>query len=183
MSQAQEVEAPAEWRRTSRLGFVVQALAALRSMVLPLAAVLYGSRHEWGAAPWLLLPIVAGILALSLGFSYLAWRKLRYRLGSEDIRVERGILNRTARSVPFTRIQDVSLEQALIARLFGLVEVKFETGAGGKDELKLAYVSEAEGATLRDTVRSRLVSPERSGSSPRRRAASARLFRHDRGGS
>ncbi len=55
--------------------------------------------------------------------------------------------------MPFERIQDVSLEQKLIPRLLGLVEVRFETGAGGADELHLAYVSEAEGEALRETIR------------------------------
>src|SRR5690606_28343942 len=34
-----------------------------------------------------------------------------------------------------------------------MVEVKFETGAGGKDELRIAYVTDAEGAALRESVR------------------------------
>nr|WP_237392524.1 PH domain-containing protein [Aurantiacibacter rhizosphaerae] len=78
---------------------------------------------------------------------------MRYRIGENDVRLEQGIISRSARSVPYDRIQDVSLEQKLIPRILGLVEVKFETGAGGKDELTLSYVSEAEGERLRDTVR------------------------------
>src|SRR5690606_27737066 len=57
--------------------------------------------------------------------------------------------------VPYERIQDVSLEQGPLARVFGLVEVRFETGAGGKDELKLAYLKAAEGGRLREVVRER----------------------------
>ena len=55
----------------------------------------------------------------------------------------------------YERIQDVSLEQGLLARMLGLVEVRFETGAGGKDELKLSFVREAEGERLREVVRTR----------------------------
>nr|WP_250893951.1 PH domain-containing protein [Croceibacterium selenioxidans] len=102
-----------------------------------------------------ILPILGAVLLLSLGGGWLVWRKTRYRLGESDVRIEGGIINRTARSVPYERIQDVSLEQKLLPRLLGLVEVKFETGAGGKDELKLAFVTEAEGAALREAVRER----------------------------
>ena len=143
-----------EWRRTSLLGVFAGTLIGLRNAVLPLVAVFYGGKESQDGAVVMAVAVPA-VLGIVLGMSYLNWRRTRYRLGESDIRLEKGLLNRTARSVPYERIQDVSLEQALIPRLFGLVEVKFETGAGGKDELKLAYVGEAEGAALRDTVRTR----------------------------
>ena len=140
------------WRRTSPLGFLVRAIVGLRNLVLPALAVGYGSR-EWEGAGFLVVPLLMVGVGISLIISWLGWRHFRYRLGDSDIRVERGILSRSARSVPYERIQDVSLEQALVPRLFGMVEVKFETGAGGKDELRIAYVTEAEGAALRESVR------------------------------
>ena len=153
MSEA-VAEAPGDWRRTSPLGFVVQAIMAMRNLALPAVAGVLASR-DWDWA-WLFEPLG---LVLAVGamvaISNVQWRHLRYRLGESDIRLERGLLSRAARTVPYERIQDVSLEQALVPRLFGMVQVKFETGAGGKDELKLAYVSEAEGDALRETVRVR----------------------------
>lgn len=146
--------APDEWRRTSRTGFLVRAIVSLRNAVLPTLAALAGT-GAWRQGWYFVLPVVALAGAISLGFAWLAWRHFRYRLGDTDIRVERGLLNRTARSVPYERIQDVSVEQALVPRLFGLVEVKFETGAGGKDELKIGYIREAEGEALREAVRAR----------------------------
>lgn len=142
------------WRRASPLSFAVQGLMGLRNALLPIAAVLFGSRN-WDGGAAVVVPILIAVLVLSLGGGWLAWRKTRYRLGESDVRVEGGIISRTARSVPYERIQDVSLEQKLLPRLLGLVEVKFETGAGGKDELKLAFVTEAEGAALREAVRER----------------------------
>lgn len=153
MSEA-VAEAPGDWRRTSPLGFVVQAIMALRNLALPALAAIF-TTGDWDRA-WLFVPLG---LALGVGvivaISYVQWRHLRYRLGESDIRLERGLLSRSARTVPYERIQDVSVEQSLVPRLFGMVQVTFETGAGGKDELKLAYVSEAEGDALRETVRAR----------------------------
>lgn len=143
---------PEQWRRTSPLGFVVGAIMNLRNALLPLAAALFGTR-DWEGGGLYVLPFALIALGLTFLFSWIAWRHFRYRIGETDIRVERGLLNRTARSVPYERIQDVSLEQALVPRLFGMVQVKFETGAGGKDELKIQYVTETEGAALRETVR------------------------------
>ena len=147
--------APEEWRRTSPLSFVVSAILSLRSAGLPALAALIGT----GAARQGWIVIVPALLALGLLtaiFSFLVWRHFRYRLGDTDIRVERGLFSRTARSVPYERIQDVSLEQRLVPRLFGMVDVKFETGAGGKDEVRVRYVSTEEAQALRETVRARI---------------------------
>ena len=147
--------APEEWRRTSPLSFVVTAILSLRRAGLPTLAALIGTgafRQGWAVV----VPALVAMGLLTALFSFLAWRKFRYRLGESDIRVERGLFSRTARSVPYERIQDVSLEQGLVARLFGMVEVRFETGAGGKDEVRVRYVSAAEAEALRETVRVRL---------------------------
>ena len=142
------------WRRTSRLGYLVRAIMALRNLLFPAAAALFGTGALRGGSLWV-FPAIAAMVLISAFISWVAWRHFRYRVGDSDIRVERGLLNRTARSVPYERIHDVSLEQALVPRLFGMVEVKFETGAGGKDEIKIGYITEAEGAALRETVRAR----------------------------
>jgi putative membrane protein len=151
------VSAPAEapeWRRTNPKSFLVGGIVSLRNSLLPLAAAFVGIQGSRGAALYL-VPAVAAWLGLTFLFSYIAWRHFRYRVGAEDIRVERGLLNRTARAVPYERIQDVSLEQTLVPRLFGMVEARFETGAGGKDEIKIRFIGEAEGEVLRETVRAR----------------------------
>ncbi|RPF71320.1 PH domain-containing protein [Aurantiacibacter spongiae] len=155
-----------EWQRVNRLSVLAESVRALARSALPVLAIFVGSAAQDGQglsaiAPFA-VPIVLGIVALNLGGSWLRWWRLRYRIGANDVRVEQGVLSRTARSVPYDRIQDVSLEQKLIPRLLGLVEVRFETGAGGKDELKLAYVTEAEGERLRETVRA--LAEEESGS-------------------
>jgi len=150
-----EGTAPEEWRRTSPLSFAVSAILSLRSAGLPALAALIGTgaaRQGWTV----IVPVLLAMGLLTALISFLAWRRFRYRIGETDIRVERGLFSRTARSVPYERIQDVSLEQALVPRLFGMVEVKFETGAGGKDEVRVRYVSSDEAEALRETVRARI---------------------------
>jgi putative membrane protein len=141
-----------EWRHTSPLSFVVSAITGLKSLLFPMAAVLFGSQG-WDGGWVFVVPSIMAMIGFSALFTYIAWRHFRYRLGDSDIRVERGLLSRTARSVPYERIQDVSLEQKLVPRLFGMVDVKFETGAGGKEEVRIRYVTAAEAEELRETVR------------------------------
>lgn len=156
-----------EWLRVNPLSIAVQMLRTLGSAIIPAVLVLYGAASAEAdgdglalLAPWA-IPILLAIIGFNLLGAWLGWVRLRYRVGDSDVRVEQGIISRQARSVPYDRIQDVSFEQKLIPRLLGLVEVKFETGAGGKEELKLSYVSVEEGEKLRETVRA-LVEGEES---------------------
>ncbi|MCP9221759.1 PH domain-containing protein [Erythrobacter sp. LQ02-29] len=145
-----------EPRRTDPKSFIVSTLSAVPRMVLPILAGFYGIAQggkAWGLAVLALFAL--GGIAISVLVAFLQWRRFTYRVGEADIRVESGVLSRAARSVPYERIQDVSLEQGPVARIFDLVQVKFETGAGGKDELALAYLRASEGEALRELVRER----------------------------
>ncbi len=141
-------------RHTAPLGVAIGALQAVRSAVLPAIAIAF-SGIGGGGRLWVALGV--GVVAVVIGMvgSYLGWRRLTYTISGADIRVESGILSRAARSVPFERIQDVSIEARPLPRLFGLVSVKFETGAGGADDLALQYLTAAEGERLRRLVRER----------------------------
>ncbi|MXO75284.1 PH domain-containing protein [Altererythrobacter aerius] len=126
----------------------------MRKAVLPAIAGAIGLRSELSG-----IGFVAGIailaIAIGAGVAVLRWWRTTYTVGAEDIRLETGVVSRAARSVPYERIQDVSLEQPLLARLLGLTQVRFETGAGGSDEIALAYLPVAEGEALRELVRER----------------------------
>lgn len=141
--------------RTDFKGLFARGVEGLKSGLLPMAALAFSLRDEGSLALLAGAALAVVIAALSFAFSFVAWKRLTYSVGASDIRVESGVLSRAARSVPYERIQDVSLEQKFVPRLLGLVEVRFETGAGGKDELKLAYLSEEEGERLRELVRER----------------------------
>lgn len=141
--------AEAAGRRLHPLGLFVGLLRQLPQLFVPMAAALYGARGTgMGSAV-----IVAAVLLASVLFRVLGWLRFRYYLGEDDVRIESGLFSRSARSVPFDRIQDVSIEQNVIARLCGLAEVKFETGGGAGEEAKLSFVSSAEAERLRDVVR------------------------------
>lgn len=144
-------------QRTDPRSFGVRAVMMLFQLAIPLAIASVTILDDGGVLDFVLyfLPVIIAVLSINLLIAYLQWTRLTYTVGSNDIRVESGLLSRTARSVPYERIQDVSLEQKLVPRLFGLAEVKFETGAGGGDDLALAYLCEAEGERLRELVRER----------------------------
>ncbi|MEL1251727.1 PH domain-containing protein [Aurantiacibacter gilvus] len=157
MSEAVPPMAPEDgWQRVNKLSMLVQLVRLGFQAIIPAVFLLYSSASDAKNLSTV-GPIIGAVAMLVIGAvglsTWLNWYRLRYRVGDSDVKVEKGIISRQARSVPYDRIQDVSLEQKLVPRLLGLVQVKFETGAGGKDELALAYVSEAEGERLREVVR------------------------------
>jgi putative membrane protein len=95
----------------------------------------------------------AAIATVILVVNALSWWSFRYGVGEREIVIESGILTRNRRSIPFERVQDVDIERALLARVFGLAKVRVETGAGGKDEGVLDSVTVAEADRLRASVR------------------------------
>jgi len=94
----------------------------------------------------------------------LYWRRFEYRVGANEIRIDSGILNRTHRSIPFDRIQDVDISQGPLARVLGLARVRFETGGGGgKEEGVLQAISLERAEDLRGLVRARRSSSQSVG--------------------
>lgn len=139
-------------RKLSLTGLLVGFIAGLPQLFFPILAVLYGAGNSDRGL--LLMPVlIFGLLAASLLFRWISWMRFAYYIGHEDIRIESGLLNRSARSIPYERIQDVGIEQKPLARLFGLSEVKLETGSGSGDEAKLSYVTMIEAERLRALVR------------------------------
>lgn len=127
----------------------------LRQMVGGYAAIGYfAATGSWRAAALML----AGIGIVLVVGAFLYWRRFEYRVGTNEIRIDSGILSRIHRSIPFDRIQDVDISQGPLHRVLGLARVRFETGgsAGAKeDDGSLAAISLARAGEIRDQVRAR----------------------------
>jgi putative membrane protein len=154
LSEAAAPVSAAPGQRLDPRGLAVHFVAGLPQLFVPIVALGFGTRGSNLGAGFAILTV----LAISLLYRWLAWTRFRYFVADDDIRIERGLLSRSARSIPYDRIQDVSVEQKPLARLLGIGEVKFETGGGVGDEAKLSFVSLAEAQRLRETVRSRKAS-------------------------
>jgi putative membrane protein len=88
----------------------------------------------WGDIPlWVsaLIAVVAGpAVGISVGFWI--WWRTRYVIDATEIRVESGLIWRNSRRVPFERIQSIDIAEPLLARVFGLAELRIDS-AGGRD--------------------------------------------------
>lgn len=118
-------------KRQHRLSWVLPALAALRSTVVP--AVLFvvfwqGCSLGWLAVLFVVPAIVAGV-ARHLTTTY--------TLAPAELIVRRGVFSRNERRIRHTRIQNVDEVQGPVHRLLGLVSVRIETASGGQAEADL----------------------------------------------
>ncbi|MEM8697000.1 MAG: PH domain-containing protein [Pseudomonadota bacterium] len=143
-------EEPERWSRLHPATLAIRALERLPELVfgLPAAAYFIGDTGFVAA----LVVAVIGLVA-SVFFAFLYWRRFTYWVGGEQLVIESGILSRNRRTIPFDRIQDISLEQKLLARLFGVSIARIETGGGGGDEGELNCISRAAADDLRDRIR------------------------------
>lgn len=138
-------------QRLDPRGLIIGFITGLPQLFIPIVAAVFGTGSSGNPA---FIPVViVAVMAISLIFRWLTWLRTQYYIGDDDIRIERGLLHRTARSIPYDRIQDVSVEQRVLARLLGLGEVRFETGGGEGEEATLRFVSLGEAERLRETVR------------------------------
>lgn len=142
-------------RRLHPLGLLVGFITGLPQLFFPILAGVFGAGGKDN--PRFIPVIIAVVMLFALFFRWLAWLRTYYHIGEDDIRIERGLISRTTRSIPYDRIQDVSVEQKPLARLMGIGEVKFETGGGEGEDAKLSFVSLAEAERLRETIRARKV--------------------------
>lgn len=106
---------------------------------------------ERGLSRFLMFAAIAA--GISAAFVILAWWRFTYALGDDEIVIEKGIFKRQRRVIPFARIQDIAIEQRLLARLLGCATVRLETGGSSKDEGNLDMIALADAHALRDRIR------------------------------
>ncbi|HYN46103.1 MAG TPA: PH domain-containing protein [Allosphingosinicella sp.] len=104
-----------------------------------------------GLGRFLILALV--MLAIGGVLAFIYWWRFRYTLGPNEIVIEKGLLQRQRRVIPFDRVQDIAIEQRLLARLFGTAKVRIETGGAAKDEGNLDMIALADARALRDFIR------------------------------
>ncbi len=95
------------------------------------------------------LALVAGIVVLAAAAGFVSWWFTRFVIDDDELRIETGALFKNSKRISFERLQSVDIVQPLVARLFGLAELRLEVGAGDNG-VKLRYLSRRKATQLRD---------------------------------
>ncbi|WP_341394632.1 PH domain-containing protein [Arthrobacter sp. G119Y2] len=98
------------------------------------------------------IAVLAGILLIiAVGF-FLSWRFTRYQVTGEHVRVHSGIVFRQQRQARLDRVQAIDIIQPLLARLFGLAELRFEVADAGESAVRLAFLKLDDAQQLRALI-------------------------------
>lgn len=105
-------------------------------------------------APWLLLG-GGGLLLLTVLGYILSWYFTRYQVADGYVRLNTGFLFKQQRQARLDRVQAIDIVQPLLARIFGLAELKFEVADAGESAVRLAYLRMDEARLLRAAILAR----------------------------
>lgn len=124
-----------EERRLHPLSFLFAIQDTAKHFVLPLVLALFAARTRDAWEAWAaigLVPVALGALARALS--------VRYRFDDTELVIRSGFIFRRVRHIPYDRLQNVDAVQKVLHRLFGVVEVRLETGGGTEAEAVLRVV-------------------------------------------
>jgi len=171
-----EADTEPDWQRLhpATLALSIVKLGPRTLNFLPALAAI-GIAGKWAYV----VPALLVFLLASLVFAWLHWLRFRFLVGADEIVIESGVLSRQHRTIPFDRIQDVGIEQGLVARALGIAKVGFETGAGGgkENDATLDAIGLDAAEALRTTIRAHRSEP---GAAPAADASEAVRIVEDR---
>ena len=121
----------------------------VRRLVLPLIFVLIFSR---GGESSFLLWGLALIGGPSLIYETIRYAMTRIRYEGDEIIVNRGLIFRSERHIPYHRIQNIDIVQNVFHRMCGVAIVKIETSSGSDAEAELKVLSVSALETMRERV-------------------------------
>lgn len=135
-------------RRLHPLSWLFVLLLQLKQFALPLIILLFTGRGDRNEL-WPLIGVT--VLAVYSIFQYFTYH---YRVMGNELVVRSGVFQKTVRHIPFNRIQNVSITQNVLQRIFNVAEVKLEAAGGVKPEAQMRVLSLKDAQELEELIRS-----------------------------
>ena len=141
--------------RTHPLTGVVQgALWAAAASFGLVSSMIGGGWGELGLWLSVLIGLLGGLL-LGMGVGFLSWLFTRYVIDGTELRINSGIITKSSRRIPYERLQSVDIAEPLVARLFGLAELRIEMAGGRNSRTTLRFLTVADAVALRTVLLNR----------------------------
>lgn len=172
--RARPEAADGQWHRVHPISPWVRGWVVLVAMLFfgtqsfgedAIRALLGQGEFEAARGLWITLAVYAGVFVIMVVIYYFSWRFTKYQLAEEQVLLDTGVIFRQHRRVRYDRVQAVDIRQPLLARIFGLAELKFEAADGGSTAMQLSFVKEAEARVLRAEIMGRAAGIQ-AGASP-----------------
>lgn len=165
-------------RRLHPATLVIRWLKAAPQMIAGAIALAVGGMGGRNLGAY--LTVLAILAAGAAVVAFVGWWRFTYLVDDDEVVIEKGLFERQRRVIPFHRIQDIAIEQRLLARLFGTATVRLETGGSASDEGRLETIGLDEAKALRDRIRRGAATVRVEGEAPEAApVAEPLLFRMD----
>ncbi|HEX7050381.1 MAG TPA: PH domain-containing protein [Longimicrobiales bacterium] len=146
-SDARAAPAAAPARRLHRSTLLFEALRIGRAFVVPALLAALGAADD---GPGRTTAVGLGVLAVPALLAAIAkYLGLRYRLTTEELVIDSGVLSRRHRVIPLRRIQNIDVRQSWLQRLASVAELRIETAGGERTEAVLSTLAWTDAEALR----------------------------------
>ncbi|MFC3052944.1 PH domain-containing protein [Kordiimonas pumila] len=140
--------------------FLFQSFQQGLQSLLPALAVAVTFLHNQLFLVIVLL-LVLGLLLTAAAF--MGYLKFRYRLSSDSVLIQRGVLTRKRLSISFDRIQNITIREPIYFRPFGLVALSIESAGSSAEEVSLAGIEKQLAEEIRRLVlRAKTTAPDKA---------------------
>ena len=96
--------------------------------------------------------LLVTVMCLAVAASTVSWLVTGYHVVGRELRIYDGVLVRRTRTIPLERLQAVDVVRPLLARMFGLAELRLEVVGSGKTEAPLAFLTVTDAVALRERL-------------------------------
>ncbi|MGY5763631.1 PH domain-containing protein [Brachybacterium sp. DNPG3] len=96
--------------------------------------------------------VLIALAMIGVLVSLVSWRRTSYAVDDDGVALHSGLISRSREFAPRSRIESVSVERPLLARLAGLAKVRIEVAGGSDSHLEIQYVTAEDAERLRRRI-------------------------------
>lgn len=149
-------ESPDPWQRLAPMALVFLIARAVQRFVRENLFLFVGAGAGVAFVERLgireLLLFAAVVLAAVVVGAVIHYRRFRFRVEDDAVRVRRGVFEHKELRVRFSRVQNVQLGQPVYFRPFGLVQFSLETPGAAEREVELPGIPRRLAEEMRDRI-------------------------------
>lgn len=148
-----------DWQKLSPIAILYFAAGVFKHLfgnliyLIPALAVSYKSVLEH---PLIWIPAILIAFVLLSIFAFVSFKVYRYRLTTDNIEIRSGIFSKKHLNLPFSRVQNVKIEQPIYYRLSGHACLQLDTAGSSKNEAKLVAIKLEYAQQLKARIQSQV---------------------------
>lgn len=144
----------ANYLRAKMVGAALTAAVVVAVTAAATAVARSQDEIEPGAARWVLLAGIGVLALVALGavLQRLSVKHMGYLMRQHDLTYRYGVVSRTTQTIPYSRVQHVSIDRGPVERRLGLATMRLRSAGG---VIAIAGLGVDEATALREVVVSR----------------------------